>query len=94
MKAKASHTASGRTLLTRWILRGRMTQAEAAKYIGLSRVQLNQYLNTDKKPGLEMAVRIEDATGIGVRSWLVEESAAAEVVVEAVHGTDISKYSM
>lgn len=64
---------SGRTLLSQWIVRGRMTQAEAAERIGISRVKLNQYLNAEARPSLETAIRIEDATGIGMRMWLVED---------------------
>jgi transcriptional regulator with XRE-family HTH domain len=64
---------SGRMLLARWIVRGRMTQAEAAEQIGVSRVKLNQYLQGSSRPSLETATRIEDATGIGMRSWLVDD---------------------
>jgi transcriptional regulator with XRE-family HTH domain len=64
---------SGRALLERWIVRGRMTQADAAEYIGISRVKLNQYLNAERRPGLETAIRIEDVTGIAVRCWLIED---------------------
>jgi transcriptional regulator with XRE-family HTH domain len=66
--------ASGRTLLSQWIVRGRMTQGEAAERIGISRVKLNQYLNAEARPSLETAIRIEDATGIGMRTWLVEDA--------------------
>lgn len=64
---------SGRALLARWILRQRMNQSEAAEQIGISRVKLNQYLNQEARPSLETAIRIEDATGIGMRSWLIDE---------------------
>jgi len=69
-------TLSGRQLLDRWIVRGRMTQGEAAELVGISRVKMNQYLNGESKPSLETAVRIEDASGISVRSWLVEDPEA------------------
>jgi len=64
------HTA--RTLLARWLVRGRMTQTEAAAQIGISRVKLNQYLNAEARPSLETAIRIEDVTGIGIRLWLMD----------------------
>ena len=63
---------SARTLLARWLVRGRMTQTEAAAQIGISRVKLNQYLNAEARPSLETAIRIEDVTGIGIRLWLVD----------------------
>jgi len=72
---------SARRLLARWIVRGRLTQAEAAAQIGISRVKLNQYLNAEARPSLDTAIRIEDATGISIRTWLVEPpSRAAELV--------------
>lgn len=83
-----------RLLLERWILRGRLTQGEAAAQIGVSRVKLNQYLNAEAKPSLEMAIRIEDATGISIRSWLIHDpqvnpvtdgSPAPSDVPEGVH---------
>jgi transcriptional regulator with XRE-family HTH domain len=61
---------SGRALLAQWLVRHRMTQAEAADQIGISRVKLNQYLTGVARPSLETAIRIEDVTGIGVRLWL------------------------
>ena len=66
---------SGRRLLAQWIERIRLTQGEAAEYIGISRVKLNQYLNSEATPSLPTAVRIEDKTGIAVRSWLIEAEA-------------------
>ena len=64
---------SGRALLAQWLVRHRMTQAEAADQIGISRVKLNQYLTAVARPSLETAIRIEDATGIGVRLWLLDD---------------------
>jgi transcriptional regulator with XRE-family HTH domain len=66
---------SGRRLLAHWIERMRLTQGEAAEHIGISRVKLNQYLNSEARPSLETAIRIEDATGIPVRAWLIEAEA-------------------
>lgn len=71
---------SGKELLARWIVRGRMTQGEAAEQIGISRVKLNQYLNAEARPSLETAIRIEDATGIGMRTWLVDDPVEAPMV--------------
>jgi transcriptional regulator with XRE-family HTH domain len=76
IRAQSATRLSGRALLERWILRGRLTQAEAADQIGISRVKLNQYLHAVSLPSLETAVRIEDITGIGVRCWLIEEPVA------------------
>jgi len=80
-RMKPRRPLSGRELLNRWIVRGRMTQGEAADFIGISRVKLNQYLNGEARPSLETAIRIEDATGIGIRSWLIEDEEPAAVAV-------------
>jgi len=74
MKLRDPGAASARALLDRWIVRGRITQTEAADVIGISRVKLNQYLHGDARPSLETAIRIEDATGIGVRLWLLDDA--------------------
>lgn len=79
-RIKPKAAVSARVLLARWIDRHRMTQTEAAEVIGISRVKLNQYLNAEARPSLETAIRIEDATGIGIRLWLVEEPEAAAPV--------------
>jgi len=73
IKPKDPTGPSARVLLARWIVRGRLTQGEAADLISISRVKLNQYLNGEARPSLETAIRIEDATGIAVRSWLIDD---------------------
>lgn len=73
LRPKGLTVLSGRALLERWIIRGRMTQAEAAEQIGISRVRLNQILNGESRPSLEVAIRIYDATGTGVRTWLLDD---------------------
>lgn len=77
IKPKGPAVVSGRAQLARWIVRGRLTQQEAADQIGISRVKLNQYLNGAARPSLETAIRIEDATGIGIRCWLLDDGAQA-----------------
>lgn len=78
-RIQAKHGLSGRALLAQWIVRHRMTQAEAADQIGVSRVKLNQYLNAEARPSLETAIRIEDATGIGVRLWLGDDNSGSVI---------------
>lgn len=73
IKARRSAALSARVLLDRWILRARLTQGEAADQIGISRVKMNQYLHGIARPSLEVAIRIEDTTGIAVRAWLIAE---------------------
>jgi len=84
MKPKAAGALSGRELLARWLVRGRLTQVEAADQIGVSRVQLNQYLQGARRPSLDVAIRIEDATGISIRTWLLDEAPHEEERSRAV----------
>jgi transcriptional regulator with XRE-family HTH domain len=81
---------SARALLARWLVRGRMTQAEAADQIGISRVKLNQYLQGERLPSLTTAIRIEDATGIGIRSWLIEDAADPARVTDGDAGAPVA----
>jgi transcriptional regulator with XRE-family HTH domain len=79
-RIKPRRPLSGRELLAQWLVRRRLTQGEGADEIGISRVKLNQYLNGEARPSLETAIRIEDATGIGIRAWLIEDEAPAALV--------------
>jgi transcriptional regulator with XRE-family HTH domain len=97
IKPRRPEALSARELLARWLVRGRMTQGEGADQIGISRVKLNQYLNGEARPSLETAIRIEDATGIGARIWLIEDAAdpvvsdgdpVAPVLVQAARLTE------
>lgn len=77
---------SGRQLLEQWIVRQRMTQAEAAELIGIDRTKLNKYLTGTIIPSLETAIRVEDATGIGMRTWLIKESHKDQAATQQVNG--------
>jgi transcriptional regulator with XRE-family HTH domain len=46
-----------------------LTQGEAAAHIGLHRVHLNQILTGERRPGLDLAILLEETTGIPVRAW-------------------------
>jgi plasmid maintenance system antidote protein VapI len=76
IKQRRTAAQPARVLLDQWILRARLTQAEAADRIGISRIKLNQYLHGIARPSLETAIRIEDTTGVAVRAWLIVEDAA------------------
>jgi transcriptional regulator with XRE-family HTH domain len=43
---------------------------EMAAEIHITEAQLSQILNGKRRPGLDIAVRIEDVTGIPARSWV------------------------
>lgn len=46
-------------------------QYELADLLDLDETHLSQILNGKRRPGLEIAVRIEERTGIPAESWLL-----------------------
>jgi transcriptional regulator with XRE-family HTH domain len=64
---------SGRERLRDWIDRSKVNQTQAARILGMTPVFLSQILNGDRTPGLANAVKIEDVTGIAVRSWQITD---------------------
>lgn len=48
-------------------------QYELANLLELDEAYLSQLLNGKRRPGLPIACRIEDRTGIPVESWLLSE---------------------
>ena len=46
-------------------------QYELADLLSLDEAHVSQILNGKRKPGLEIAVRIEDRTGVPAESWLL-----------------------
>src|SRR5262245_24226764 len=69
MKSATITAPEGRHRLRDWLDRTRLTQEQAAARIGIHRVHLNQFLTGERRPGLDTAILIEDATGISVRTW-------------------------
>ena len=60
---------TGRERLRAWLERSKLTQRAAAEVLGMHEVYLSQILGGVRVPGLDNAVKIEDLTGIAVRSW-------------------------
>lgn len=58
--------------LRTFLVQTRTKQAELAKRVGVSCGYMSELVKGDKTPGLELAVRIEDATGgaVPARSWV------------------------
>lgn len=63
-------TPTGRERLALWLDRSHLNQLEGARIIGIDHTQLNQILSGRRRPGLDNAVRIQKATGIGVEAWV------------------------
>lgn len=81
---------TGRQLLAAWIERSRFNQRQAADFIGVTEGKLSLYLSGKARPGVDVVLRIEDATGVPARSWTLSglsklqkgESAIRENVAE------------
>jgi transcriptional regulator with XRE-family HTH domain len=69
---KIGRPRSGNNALGRWIDRHGWTRDRVAARLGVSRRYLDRLCNGDRRPNLELAVRIEDLTGgeVSVRYWL------------------------
>ena len=61
--------SSGPDELRAWIERQGLTQAAAAKVIGVLPIYLWRWMFRKGKPSLAMALRLQDATGISARAW-------------------------
>lgn len=81
---------SGPELLRAWIDRSKVTQRQAAAVIGISEAKLSEYLSGKVRPGLTVAVRIEDATGVSARSWQLTRLSKTRSARRATHEIDQS----
>lgn len=62
---------SGLERLTEYRDRHGYKQYELAELLSLDEAYLSQILSGKRRPGLPIAVRIEDRTGIPAKSWLL-----------------------
>lgn len=69
---------TGRQLLAAWIERSKFTQRQAAVFIGVTEGKLSMYLNGHARPGVDVVLRIEDATGVPARSWTLSGLSRSE----------------
>lgn len=60
---------NGRERLADYRRRARLKQYELADLVGLHETTLSQILSGRRRPGLDIAVRIEAVTGVPVESW-------------------------
>jgi transcriptional regulator with XRE-family HTH domain len=68
--AKVQLMQHGREQLAAWLRRSKLKQCDFARQIHITDAYLSQVLSGKRRPSLPIAVRIEDQTGIPVRSWL------------------------
>jgi transcriptional regulator with XRE-family HTH domain len=60
---------TGRALLAAWLERAKLSQREGAALLEVTEGKLSMYLSGSQRPGLNTALRIQDRTGVPVRSW-------------------------
>ncbi len=61
---------SAGTLLTEWIeKRFDGNQRTAAEYLGISPAYISYLKDDERAPGRELAIRLQDETGISVTAW-------------------------
>lgn len=63
------------TQLRAYLTQKNIRQSALAEMLGVSNGYMSQIINGDKRPSLDLAFKIEDATGgaITARSWVDEE---------------------
>lgn len=59
-----------RERLAAWIERSKLTQVETARQLALDQTTLSKILAGDRRPSLEVAVRMHDLTGIPPDAWV------------------------
>jgi plasmid maintenance system antidote protein VapI len=66
---------TGRERLAKYITRSRQKQYEVAGDLRITESYLSQVLSGRRRPGLDIAVRIETLTGIPVSAWAASKKA-------------------
>lgn len=61
---------SGREQLAAWLGRCRMNQTTFARLIDIKDSEMSKLINGRRGPTMAIAARIEDHTGIPIRSWV------------------------
>jgi len=62
---------TGREQLISWLERTRHNQSELAEILRISRPVLSKFVKGHRRPTLELAVKIQDTTGVPVESWVL-----------------------
>ena len=71
---RTSGERHGRLRLREWIDRSKFaSDKQAAETLGVHPVVLSQWMSGARRPDLDNAVLIEQATGISVESWLLSD---------------------
>lgn len=71
-----SKTRHPRKRLVAWVEASQQTQREVAKSLRTSEAHFSRVLSGGRMPGLRLAIRIAELTGIPVEAWLKSGAAA------------------
>jgi transcriptional regulator with XRE-family HTH domain len=66
---------TGRQRLAKYVERSKQKQYEVAQDLRITESYLSQVLSGRRRPGLDIAVRIETLTGIPVSAWAASRKA-------------------
>lgn len=69
---------AGPAQLRDWMRRRGFTQADAARYFGWDDPFLSKIVNGAHRPGLMIALKIEEYTGIPVEAWASRQDESAD----------------
>lgn len=61
---------AGRTQLSRWVKANASSRRKLAAQLGADHAQISRLLSGARLPGLDLAVRIERATGVPCSAWV------------------------
>jgi transcriptional regulator with XRE-family HTH domain len=64
----------GPVRLKRWLERREIAQVDFARTVGASRCYVNQWCSGARRPGRDLAVRIQELTRIPVAAWTNREN--------------------
>jgi len=76
-------TEEARIQLRIWRVRNEMRQGVLAERLGISQTHLSAIEAGNATPGREVAIRIEDVTGISAREWSSPASESETTEIEA-----------
>jgi transcriptional regulator with XRE-family HTH domain len=68
----------GRAALLDWLVRSRIRSSRLAAELCISRPYMSQIVRGERRPGLEVLVRISDRTGIPPRAWAEDRMSTAD----------------
>lgn len=82
MQHSRAATAAARTQLVGWLNRSHMRPSELASQLEITRPYMSQILHGERRPSLELLMKIARITGVPVVAWVdtgVSESGKEQI---------------